>query len=84
MIILPISRSEREVIEMRISGYSFRTIASIRGCALSTVANLSHTACKKLGVCSTRDRKKLKAVLRRHDCHSSLHPFQVSLDPADY
>ena len=84
---LSLAPAEREVINFRIAGKTFRQIAEIRGCALPTVLCLSSTACRKLGIRKSTNPATLAAALAVFDARSQqpLAPADaLSLNPNDY
>lgn len=77
----PLSRSEREVLEMRIAGKLFWQIAQIRKCALSTVLCLSSTGCRKIGIRRSTVPSTLTKALAAFDAGIAA-PINPMDDPA--
>lgn len=59
--------SEREVVNLRIEGKTFRQIAAARKCAVSTVLCISSTACRKLRIRKSINPATLAAALSSFD-----------------
>lgn len=78
--------AEREVIDYRIKGKSFREIAQLRRCAIATVLCLSSNACRKLSIRKSTNPATLYKALARFDSRS-VKPVEngaLSRNPADY
>ncbi len=58
-----LSHGEREIMELRAGGKSFREIAQSRGRSESTCLVLASRACRKLGLKSTTVPARIRAVL---------------------
>jgi len=87
--LLTLAPSEREVVSLRIAGKTFRQVAEMRGCALSTALCISSTACRKLKIRKSTNPATLAAALAAFDAQmvqpqafsSAATP---SLNPDDY
>lgn len=55
--------SELKVMELRAVHLSFRQIAELRGCALSTACNLASSATRKLGLHGTKNTQAIRRAL---------------------
>lgn len=76
-----LTTSEREVLELRMSEKTFREIAEIRGCALSTVLCLSSNACRKIGIRKSTNPSTLAKALSAFDA-GAVQPVNPMNDPA--
>jgi len=82
-----LSKAEREVLTLRSEGKPFKEIARIRGCALSTVLNISSQGCRKLGLKRSTNTGRLLELLNPTELGTHAAPQTVntpSTNPNDY